>query len=400
MGRPDHAEGFGVGGYYMQKFGPRIGVYGSRVFVANNRLPMSRGRNFKYEQTTRRTWPQGGSGMGFDPPRKSVVFFDYNKTCGIDVNKDLLGFTKQSAVGEPGFGYFLLGVVVVDNYVYNNGHKGFNLSGNWVTIARNHNERQMLREGYDPERIGGWELTLDGHLETSPGGNGAISDNLSRAFDLGGKNLWVHENTYNNLGSAPGNDGEGILCQAHGGTQVYSWAVTYNRHDKGDGSSSYIGGWDVNMAGALFGWNKTAGWIGSINVGKRNSEDTAFVGNQAAGGVKPMSGAQVGDPGGKLKPPSHVRATICQNHRVHITWDDASNNEIGFRVDRRIAAGRWTPIAYRPPRIKGHAENPQMWIDFLAPAGKPLQYRVVALNGKDNDDGASQPTPEVELSRP
>ena len=29
MGRPDFADGFGLGGYYMFKFGPRIGVYGS-----------------------------------------------------------------------------------------------------------------------------------------------------------------------------------------------------------------------------------------------------------------------------------------------------------------------------------------------------------------------------------
>jgi len=158
------------------------------------------------------------------------------------------------------------GVAVIDNYVYNNGHKGFNLSGNWVTIARNHNERQKLREGYDPERICGWELTLDGHLETSPGGPGYISDNLARAFDLGGRNLWVHRNTFNNLGSSPGNDGEGILCQAHGGTQVYSWSVTYNDHEKGDGNSSYIGGWDVNMAGVLFGYSVTVegAFIGSM----------------------------------------------------------------------------------------------------------------------------------------
>ena len=43
MGRLDHPEGFGPDGYYPFKFGPRIAAYGSRVFVANNRLPISRG---------------------------------------------------------------------------------------------------------------------------------------------------------------------------------------------------------------------------------------------------------------------------------------------------------------------------------------------------------------------
>lgn len=399
MGRPDYAEGFGIGGYYMFKFGPRIGVYGSRAFVANNLLPLSRSRNFKYEQTTRYTFPFGGHQAGYDPPRKSTVLFDYNKVMGIDVNKDMLGFTKTSAVGEAGAGYFAPGVAVIDNYVYSNGHKGFNLSGNWVTIARNHNERQKLREGYDPERICGWELTLDGHLETSPGGPGYISDNLARAFDLGGRNLWVHRNTFNNLGSSPGNDGEGILCQAHGGTQVYSWAVTHNDHHQGDGNSSYIGGWDVNMAGVLFGWNTTAGWVGSINVGKRDAADASFVGNKCSE-VKPMKGSQVGDPGGKLTPPSSIQAKAFEGDAVRITWKDASKNEVGFRVDRKIADGKWTAIAYRPPQIVGDANNRPEWIDYLAPAGKVIVYRVVALNAKDNDDGASDPTKPVTLPGP
>lgn len=36
MGRPDHPEGFGEDGFYMHKFGPRIGAYGNQIFVANN----------------------------------------------------------------------------------------------------------------------------------------------------------------------------------------------------------------------------------------------------------------------------------------------------------------------------------------------------------------------------
>jgi len=401
MGRPDYKDGFGEDGFYTHKFGPRIGAYGRHVFVANNRLPMSRGRNFKYRQTTRRTFPAGkGNSMGFDPPRQSIVFFDYNKTVGVQINKTMLGLTKGSLTGKAGAGFFAEGVTVIDNWVYNNGHKGFDVSGNWVTIARNHNQRQMLREGKDPEGIGGWELTLDGHLESSPGGNGAISDNLSRAFDLAGKNVWVHKNTYNNLGSDPGNDGEGILCQAHGGSQIFSWAITYNRHDKGDGETGYIGSWNVNTAGALFGWNVLPGWIGSTGGGQRESTDVAFVGNRAGGGMKPMAGAQVGDVGGKPRKPTRVQANALKDVAVQITWTDASSNEAGFRVDRKIDDGAWTAVAYRPPRIQGDKSNPQMWIDFLAPPGRPLVYRVVAVNSKDNDQGASDPTPAITLASP
>ncbi len=390
MGRPDDREGFGEDGFYMHKFGARIAAYGNHVFIGDNRLPESSGRNFKYRQRTRRTFPSGGgAGMGFDPPRESVIFFDYNKTPGIEINKSLLGLTKSSPTGRAGKGFFAEDVVVVDNYVYSNGHRGFDVSGTWVTIARNHNERQMLKEGWDPERIGGWELTLDGHLETSPGGNGAISDNLSRAFDLSGKNVWVHRNMYNNLGSAPGNDGEGILCQAHGGSQVYSWAVTYNRHEKGHGKTSYIGGWDVDMAGALFGWNEIPGWIGSINVGKRSAVDLAFCGNRAGGGIKAMRGAQQGDRKGTLHAPEDVMLELYDGCAVKISWRDASDNEVGFRVDRRAQGGDWIAIAYRPPRIQGCEDNPQAWIDFCAPRGTELSYRVVAVTTSDDEKGSS-----------
>ena len=36
----------------------------------------------------------------------------------------------------------------------------------------------------------------------------------------------------------------------------------------------------LNMAGVLFGWNKTAGWVGSINVGQRDAADASLIGNR------------------------------------------------------------------------------------------------------------------------
>jgi hypothetical protein len=113
-----------------------------------------------------------------------------------------------------------------------------------------------------------------------------------------------------------------------------------------------------------------------------------------------MIGAQVGDTGAKLKPPTTVKAEVFEDDAVKITWKDACSGEAGFRVDRKIDDGPWTPIAYRPPQIDGHPENPPAWIDFLAPTEKPLVYRVVALDAQDNDTGASQPTATIRLKRP
>src|SRR5262249_29463252 len=142
--------GYGPDGFHTQRFAARVAVYGSRVLVANNLLPRSR-KNFKYRQ---RTNPHRTNKGG------NVVLFDYGKTCGIDVNKGPLG-----PAGDGGRcpGCFEEGVVVRDNYGFNHGGKGFNVSGKWVTVANNRNERAFLRQGDDVYGLGpGWALTLDG----------------------------------------------------------------------------------------------------------------------------------------------------------------------------------------------------------------------------------------------
>ena len=52
--------------------------------------------------------------------------FDYGKTIGIDVNKELLAGARTDGTCP---GYFEEGVVVRDNYVFNHGHTGYNISG-------------------------------------------------------------------------------------------------------------------------------------------------------------------------------------------------------------------------------------------------------------------------------
>ncbi len=398
MGRPDTPAGFGPAGFYMGKFIPRISITGSRVFVANTRLAKSTGRNFKYRQRTRYTYPGGkGNSMAFGDESMKTVLFDYNKAAGIDVNKAFVSLTGNRRPEEARRqGFFREGVVIRDNWVYNHGHKGFNVSGTWVTIQSNRNERDFLEEGKDPYGIGDWELTLDGYLQSAPGGNGAISDNLSRGFDLAGQHLWIDHNTMNSTGSSPGNDGEAILCQAHGGTQLYCWAITHNRHERGNGQKAYFGGWNVEMYGALLAWNKTAGWVGGVMF-PQPPADLAFVANQAAEGTRGPDNAVMKSPGGPLRAPLDVQVRAYENDAVRITWRDAADNEIGFRVDRRINGGPWATIAYRPPRIEGSRYNPPQWIDFTAPRGRPLVYRVVAIDESDSDAGASEPTVDVTL---
>ena len=387
-GRAD-PKNFGDSGYFMQKFAARIQVYGSDVFIANNLLPKST-RGFLYEQTVGRN-PRQSTNPADWTNATETVYYNYNYTTGIDVNKELL-----NPYGNKMAAYFEEHGVVRDNFVYNHGRKGFNLSGKWMEIRNNTNQRDYLGTvvpaDSGPASGESYFLTLDGYVEARPGGPGDISDTLSRAFDLGGGPLWVDGNRYGGeWGSthSDGNDGEGILCQAHGGTQIYSWAVTWN-----DGRSGYMAGYDVNHYGSLWGWNQSVGNIGNVKAGEMY--DSAIVNNTgptvATTGGTPVLTADPGQPAA----PVNIAATTAGDH-VEITWEDISDLETGFRVERSVDGGPWTVIAYRPRQEHGMTRNPPAWHDLRAPRGRALQYRVRATDWEDNSSAVSAETPPVTL---
>lgn len=379
-------EGFGENGYYVYKFGARIGVYGSNVFIANNRISKP-DECFKYSQTTK-------SGI-------NTIVFDYADVNSIDVNKMYLNINANKL--EESGGYWEKGVIIADNWFYNHGRKGMDASGHWAIIRNNHNERDYLQEGDDVYGLGGdWELTLDGYNES-----GGASDNESRAYDLAGKALWIDGNSWNNTGSNPGNDGESILCQAHGGTQIHSWAVTRNKYatSYNESNKGYLSGYDVSNYGMLVAWNDTKGTVGNLN-GKDGDQliDCAFIPSGSYETVAITGDHSVFDtittcPDGALSAPVNLVVTAVEDSSyIKIEWEDGGDNEIGFRIDRRESSAiEWTSIAYRPRKSMGHADNEQKWIDFRAVPGKEYEYRVVAVNCEDNDEGASQASESVLL---
>ena len=85
---------------------------------------------------------------------------------------------------------------------------------------------------------------------------------------------------------------------------------------------------------------------------------------------------------------------------VKVVWEPGSDSAAGCRVDRRIGGGKWQIIAYRPPRLQGDPDNAPEWVDFSAPPGKELTYRVAAIDADDNDKGVSKPTETVTLTPP
>lgn len=368
-------------GYYMYKFGARICVYAQNAYIANNLLPKST-QCFKYQQLTGIT-QQDMCGQYFGTSLSTLIF-DYGKTFGIEANKGLLNLADNKDSG-----FYARGVIVQDNYVYNHGSKGFEVSGSWVSIVRNKNVRDYLSEGDDVYGLGTeWELTLDGWFQSLPGGNGCLSDNLSRAFDIGGKSVNIDSNYYDKVGSDPGNDGEGILCQLHGGTDIRSWTITRNTKGAG-GEGGYMAGYDVMQAGVLIAWNAGASGYGCYKAGTLT--DAAYVANDLSpstcAGVDLLTACPAGTP----TAPSNVSLSFnVDTTAVIIAWTDNADNEIGFRIDKKVGiAGNWKTIAFRPRKSSGTIHNEQRWYDFCPAVDEDTYYRVVTVNCDNDLSGAS-----------
>jgi len=264
--------------FFQYKFGARICVYGENVFIANNLIPKSN-KNFKFSQVMGNTKSQANASScvkDCSTIQAETTLFDYHKQHGIDVNKDLLGYYGPAYIVADSFGMkecpglYEKNIVVKDNWIFNHGHKGLNISGKWVIVKNNHNERLYLKENDTIYGLSsGWMLSSNGFLRTAMG-NGCISENFSRAIDMAGQAGWVDGNVYMNTGSVPGCDGEGILWQHHGGTQLNSFAVTNNiqTQQTGNGCGSanpgYQAGYNVNLAGGFFAWNKSFSFIETV----------------------------------------------------------------------------------------------------------------------------------------
>lgn len=402
---------------FQYKFGSRIGVYGQHVFVGNNIIPRST-KNFKFSQLMGNTKSQSNASSCIkdcSTIKPETTIFDYGKQHGIDINKDLLGWNLDEPLDAYGNyespGLYEKDVIVKGNWVFNHGHKGYNVSGKWVVVSKNHNERSYLLEGDTIYGLSaGWMLSSNGFLRTAMG-NGCISENFSRAFDMAGQAGWVDGNSYNNTGSSPGCDGEGILWQHHGGTQFNSYALTNNAQlsQKGNGCGSanpgYQGGYNVNVAGAFIAWNKTFSFIGNTAcTGTKKETDAAYInnGSDALGGVKVCNAGNdviTGCTDGVVaKPAILTTSMLADSTGVEITWQDNSINEIAFKVQRSITDTlNWKTIAYRPRKSQGCPENEQKWIDYLAPRNCVLYYRVVAVNCNNDDNAATYSTPAMEI---
>jgi hypothetical protein len=357
------------------------------------------------------------------PWQTKTILFDYAKQAGIDVNK---GYVTRpvnhcSYIDGP---FVEENVVIKDNYVFNHGHKGFELAGKWLIIKGNVNDREFLQEGDDIYGLGEsgqtprYELTLDAGSEA-----GVNSDNMARAFDLAGWNVWIDRNFYQGTGSNPGNDGEGFLLQEQGGVGNFSFSLTFNRQGP-KGKQGSLAPWDVPVYGMFHGWNVDRGNTGINYPNTNRVEDAACIKNFKPDGTPcvqagsdgtniadlsftcPVSAAET--PDSFTVTPDFARSCI----KLH--WKDVTENEVAFRVDRRPAgADTWVTIAYRPRnQTGGKVENlsiedcpnqgpfdfnQQEWFDYLAVPGEFYDYRVVAVNCENDDVASTDVSPTIQF---
>lgn len=72
--------------------------------------------------------------------------------------------------------------------------------------------------------------------------------------------------------------------------------------------------------------------------------------------------------------PSTLAASVASASRINLRWHDNSNNETGFRIERRIGTGAWSRIATVGPNVTGFASTGLR-------SRTTYGYRVRAYNG-------------------
>jgi transcriptional regulator CtsR len=81
--------------------------------------------------------------------------------------------------------------------------------------------------------------------------------------------------------------------------------------------------------------------------------------------------------------PSDLEATTVSKSKIKLTWTDRSNNETGFKIERRVGGGSYSQIATV-------AANITTYSDTGLSAGKTYYYRVRAYNSTGNSAYSNQ----------
>lgn len=431
-----------------ERFGARLTVYGSRVLVANNVLSKPT-KSFLFRNKI------GNYSEGTAPDYlgmvDTVLLFDYARSLGIDVNKQITMEENPADINKSQL--YNEGVIVQDNYVFQTDNKPYEISGEYATFKNNiayHPVRPIEGDQWydylDKMASIYWLYDYSGCRRVAD-----MDDMMARGFDVGGHAVWMDNNWWDATASGPTirtNDGEGILIQQNNwAVQCLSSAFT-NNSEGPRGNQGGVVPYNVHSAGLFIAWNTVAVLSGlSSGVGPEKVSnqtqvfDASVVDNELYDGslingddcpedymncADPASSATVKDfmeycPTGDPKAPDSITVTMQPSQdRAMIEWvaDTSDHNEIGFRIDRSIDGGStWHTIAYRPRheynwdpgkdtidlwfdgnKAGQYGEtaqdmNQQKWLDYTVPAGENVEYRVLSIGCGDSDNYAIMSDP-------
>ncbi len=80
--------------------------------------------------------------------------------------------------------------------------------------------------------------------------------------------------------------------------------------------------------------------------------------------------------------PSSLKATIKSDTKIYLTWQDNSDNETSFKIERKIDSGSFTVIA-------SISSNREYYYDYDVTSGHVYAYRVRAYSSSGNTDSYS-----------
>ncbi|MBN1670496.1 MAG: hypothetical protein JXR37_05665 [Kiritimatiellae bacterium] len=159
-------------------------------------------------------------------------------------------------------------------------------------------------------------------------------------------------------------------------------------------------------AGASVTWRKLSG-PGAAVFGNAQAPDTTVTFAQAGAymlqlvaddgqtwGSETVEITVTGDPAQMPAAPAELSATPVSAWRVALTWADRSDNEDGFRLERRVSGQDWTGA------LATVAANATSYADTGAQPDTAYRYRVRAFNAAGNSaygDVAYATTPSVPL---
>jgi hypothetical protein len=82
-------------------------------------------------------------------------------------------------------------------------------------------------------------------------------------------------------------------------------------------------------------------------------------------------------------PPTHITATFISANQVSLSWTDNSNNETGYKIQRKSVGGNFIDIATTGPNVTNFS-------DVSVAPNTAYTYQICAFNSIDNSTSCSE----------